>query len=334
MTATRMGLFADLEVQLDPWEAGYGEEFPLEAAGDEPELDILMDVELPAQDWRPIEPIPAAPPARLVFVDGVRRLEARFLVRRGEKLCRGAFGSFAVGAVAVSQGVATVDRAHAERVAVIGSGEKLPAPVPVMPALTYKPASTASSEADGPLRFIQGEMRAAEERLARELADDEQTLVVTDGPLTFQDPVRGAAVGYIKRIFKLYLHPADLALGLLTRLPAGARTPLFALRAPQRFGRYSWFVRLAPPGSGDSELAGLARLEVSESLGVDSARRLADATAHTLVAFAPGRGRDPRSPQNLLPIGALESQLRRLLGDARLIRRNVESLIARESRRR
>jgi len=333
MIETRSGLFADLDVQLDPWDAGYAEEFPLEAA-DEPEPDVLMDVECPVKDWRPIEPAPAAPPARLVFVDGVRRLEARFFVRRGEKLCRGAFGSFAVGAVAVAEGVATVERQRAEHVAVVGSGEKFPAAVPVMPALTYEPASTISTEPDGPLRFIQGQMRTAEERLARELADEPHTLVVTDGPLTFQDPVRGAAVGYIKRILRLYLQPAAMAIVLLARLPAGARTPIFALRAPQRFGRYSWFIRLAPPGRGDSELAGLARLEVSESVGLEAARRLADATAQALLPFAPGRGRDPRSPQNLLPIGALESHLRRLLGDARLIRRNLESLIARESRRR
>jgi hypothetical protein len=331
MSAARSGVFADLEVQIDPWEPGYGEEFALDAGSDEPEPEVTLDLELPAGEWRPIEPAPGAGPPRLVFVDGVRRLEARFIVRRGEKMCRGAFGSFAVGAVAVEQGVANVERARAERLAVVGSGEKLPSPVPVMPALTYEPATTASAEADGPLRHLQEQMRAAEERLARELADDAQALVLTDGPLTFQDPVRGAAVGYIKRIFKLYL-PAPLGLGLLARLSAGARTPVFALRGPQRFGRYSWFMRLAPPGAGDSELGGLARLEVSESVGIEAARRLADATAACLVAFTPGRSRDPRSPQNLLPIGALESYLRRRLGDARLIRRNLESLIARESR--
>jgi uncharacterized protein len=73
------------------------------------------------------------------------------------------------------------------------------------------------------------------------------------------------------------------------------------------------------------------RLEVSDAVGGEEARRLADATAAVLPAFAPSRSRDPRAPQNLLPIGALEAQLRRRLGDARLIRRRIASLLARET---
>jgi hypothetical protein len=81
----------------------------------------------------------------------------------------------------------------------------------------------------------------------------------------------------------------------------------------------------------DADLTGLVRLEVSEVVGVDAARALADASAALLPAFVPTRGRDPRAPQNLLPIGALEARLRRRLGDTRLIRRRVTALIARES---
>jgi hypothetical protein len=109
-----------------------------------------------------------------------------------------------------------------------------------------------------------------------ELSDADDTLVIVDGPLTFEEPIRGAAVGYIKRIFKLYLPREHL--GLLARLKAGERTPLFALRSSRRFVRFSWFVRLADPHLGDSELAGIARLEVSETVGVEAARRLANAT--------------------------------------------------------
>jgi hypothetical protein len=171
-------------------------------------------------------------------------------------------------------------------------------------------------------------MRVAEERLGRDLAGGEHALVVMDGPLTFEEPGQGGAVGYIKRLFRLYLPPEHLA--LLGRLLPGARTPLFALRSTKRFARYSWFLRLARPQAVDSDLAGIVRLEVSDSVGREEARRLADVTAATLPAFAPPRSRDPRAPQNLLPIGALESQLRRRLGDPRVARRRIESLIARE----
>lgn len=183
------------------------------------------------------------------------------------------------------------------------------------------------AEADGPLRAIHNEMRGAEERLAHSLSDHEDTVVVADGPLTFEDPVRGAVVGYIKRLFKLYL--PENRQHVLSRLTTGTRTPLFGLRATRRFARYAWFIRLAPRQLADSELSGIVRLEVSDSIGVDAAKRLADATAFLLPKFAPPRSRDPRSPQNLLPIGALEAKLRRRLGDARLIRRHIETLIAR-----
>jgi hypothetical protein len=91
-------------------------------------------------------------------------------------------------------------------------------------------------------------------------------------------------------------------------------------------------VRLARPQVADSELAGIARLEVSEAVGIETALRLANASTVILPLFVPSRWRDPRSPQNLLPIGALEASLRRHMGDGRLIRRHIETLIAREAR--
>ncbi len=322
-------VFGDLQVMVDPWEVDYGPELPLEDVPEETPEDVGLDVELAPDAWQPIVPPPEAAPKRMVFVDGVRRIDARLIARRAGGVCHGAFGSYAVGAVAVTDGRAHHERIHADRIVVIGSGQALPGQVAVSNVLRYRPVSTASPEVDGPLRAIQDEMRLAEERLAREVADQEGTLVVADGPLTFEDPVRGGAVGYIKRLFKLYL--PEPYVPLLASLPAGARTPLFALRSTRRFARYAWFLRLARPHAAESDLSGIVRLEVSESVGAEAARHYANATAHLLPRFAPGRGRDPRSPQNLLPIGALEARLRRQLGDARLIRRHIESLIAREA---
>src|SRR5262249_55532709 len=149
-------------------------------------------------------------------------------------------------------------------------------------------------------------------------ADLADTLVVTDGPLGAEG--KGNAVGLIKRISELYL--PNCLVPVLIRLAAGTRTPLFAIRATnRRFDRLAWFLRLPPVLPGESELHGLVRLEVAESLGTTGARLLADLTAVLLPRFAPPRARDPRSPQNLLPIGALEQQLRRALGDQRLVRR-------------
>jgi hypothetical protein len=80
----------------------------------------------------------------------------------------------------------------------------------------------------------------------------------------------------------------------------------------------------------ESDMTGLVRLEVAEGLGLAEATRLADMTTAVIPAFVPSRSRDPRAPQNLVPIGALESHLRHSLGDARLIHRRLATLLARE----
>ena len=54
---------------------------------------------------------------------------------------------------------------------------------------------------------------------------------------------------------------------------------------------------------------------------------------HNLPRFASRPEHDPRAPQNLLPVGALETQLRHELGDARYIRRLIEDYISEERAR-
>ena len=63
-------------------------------------------------------------------------------------------------------------------------------------------------------------------------------------------------------------------------------------------------------------MAGIVRLEVAAHDGLEAALRLADLTSAALPRFAPRPGRDPRAPQNLFPISALENMLRHRLGDA------------------
>ena len=66
--------------------------------------------------------------------------------------------------------------------------------------------------------------------------------------------------------------------------------------------------------------AGVLRCEVRASLGLAAAGSMADRVSALLPAFA-GRGSDPRTPQNLVPVAGLETWLRHRMGDARLIRR-------------
>jgi uncharacterized protein len=326
-----MAIFGNLAVQLDPWQVDYGSELPIdEAAEPAPDEAVALDIEVAPDNWQPIKPAEAALPAQLIFVDGVRRIEARLIARRQKSLCHGAFGSHAVGAVKVLDSAAVCEEPCIGRIIVIGSGESVGAAVPVKTDLVYQPLSTSDTHPDAPLRALQENMRREEERLGRELASADGALVIADGPLTFEEATRAAVLGYIKRIFRLYLPREHL--DILAGLRAGERTPLFALRSSRRFVRFSWFMRLAQPEPADSELTGIARLEVSEAIGFEAARRLANASTVILPRFVPGRWRDPRSPQNLLPIGALEASLRRHMGDGRLIRRHIETLIATEAR--
>lgn len=321
-------LFGPFQVRVDPWEVDYGSETPLEPLDDKPDEDVVIDVELPADQWAPLNPGPVRAPERLYFVDGVRRLETRLVVNNSGQILHGGFGSYAVGCVEVRQGRATFGDQDLGREVILGSGQCLPHDVTVQPNLMYVARSAKESEPDAPLRTIQANMRRAEFRLARRLTDLADTLVVTDGPLGAEG--KGNAVGLIKRISELYL-PICLV-PVLTRLPAGSRTPLFAIRGKsRRFARLAWFLRLASVLPGESELHGLVRLEVAESVGATGARFLADLTAVLLPRFAPARARDPRSPQNLLPVGALERQLRHALGDQRLVRRWIHTLVAREA---
>lgn len=172
-------------------------------------------------------------------------------------------------------------------------------------------------------------MRTEESRLARELSDQPDTLVIADGPLRHEQGGRGLSVGFVKRISRLYL-PAP-CLTFLATLPAQRRTPVFAILAGGNgFARFSWYVRLAERWPGESDFHGLVRLEVHQEVGKLKAIELADLTTTLLPRFAPPRSRDPRSPQNLLPIGALENRLRRELGDQQLLRRWIAALIVRE----
>lgn len=333
------GLF---DVRLDGWDIGYGAEFQADFEGALDERDVLdLDVERPAHAWMPVAPATVAAPRTLVFIDGVRRLDARLVVRSGDITCYGAFGSYAVGAVIAEPGrKARVGEPIIVRHLIYGSGQLPEAPVHVGKALDYLPLSTPDVEPDGPLTALQIAMRRAEAELAVSGAFEIDRVsgapsagapvVVCDGPLQEASASSLApaqdVVGLIKRVYKLYL-PITLR-GVLGRLQPGERTPVFRIGTEDPRSRLAWFLRLAAPGRAESELSGLVRLEVDAARGVRYACQLADEMATRLPAFAPSRARDPRAPQNLLPIGALEQHLRHRLGDPRLIHRKIAEAIA------
>jgi hypothetical protein len=131
-------------------------------------------------------------------------------------------------------------------------------------------------------------------------------------------------VGLIKRISLPYLDPSKFALA--TFLSLGERTPLFLISDGKR-DRYSWYLRIGIGRSFDHVLAGVIRLEIGAAIGLEGARHLAGMSAVVLPRFASLAVRDARAPQNLVPVGALEEELRRRMGDPLMIRRAIEKRI-------
>jgi hypothetical protein len=172
-------------------------------------------------------------------------------------------------------------------------------------------------------------MRDAEANLGQAvLAGSAADLVVVDGPLGYAAP--GALVGMVKRQSRSYLDAGRAA--VIAQLGAGDRTPMFKL-SQQRLERYSWYLRLADGRRIDGAMAGVVRLEVDAHQGLGSAQALADVASAALPAFASAPGRDPRAPQNLYPVGALETRLRHRLGDAELVHRAIEATLLKELQR-
>jgi hypothetical protein len=169
-------------------------------------------------------------------------------------------------------------------------------------------------------------MRIAEAELAEEIAVA-GVLTVLDGTLAAVRAPEAAIVGYVKTHHRALLSPDQHA--RVPRLRAGERTTLFQLHRQGLRGRpYSCYFRLADSGPLASPWSGVVRLEVPESGGLEHARLLIDAVAAVLGPFAGVPHRDPRAPQNLQPIGALETRLRHLLGSPALAMRAVRDAVA------
>ena len=83
---------------------------------------------------------------------------------------------------------------------------------------------------EAPLRGLHREMRAVEELFARKLAADPKVLLLVDGPLSIGDATPGRVVGFVKRLFKLYLGQEQLP--VLRALPV--RSADACVSDPQR----------------------------------------------------------------------------------------------------
>ncbi len=308
-------------LRVDPWDPEYGASIEFD-----PELEPAAGLDLTVEEpgaWAPL-PAPRVQAGRCcAFVDGVRRIDARLFAEEDDVTAPALAGSWAVGC-AWSSRPPSIEDVTIGRELVIGGG------LPPTPLLTWAAHFAASSVPGAdpldPLRRLQNQMREAEAVLAREaLASQRAELVVADGPLGYAMP--GRIVGMVKRQSRVYLDGARAQ--VIPRLEAGERTPMFKL-GHQRLERFSWYLRLTAGRRIDGALAGIVRLEVDASQGLEAARETAELAGSVLPTFASHPGHDPRAPQNLYPVGALETLLRHRLGDALLIRRAIEAALLEE----
>jgi uncharacterized protein len=305
-------------LHVEGWAPEYG-------AAVEPDADLTpaegaVDVDVEDRRWEPVAGTDDGC-AVVAFVDGVRRIDARLLLDAETGPIPGLCGSYGVGAAVWhrEERRSEIVGAVVERVAVLGSGAS-PSLPPMSGGLAYTPMSVADDDPVALVRAVHDAMRRREARLAEELAAG-GAFVVADGPLYEYTP--GEKVGYVKSHRRTYL-TGDHA-SIVGALPAGHRTPLFTI-GEGGYRRYSWYVRLAERGSGHS-WSGIVRCEASAHLELDLVLTLADRCAAVLPLVGSQPHIDPRAPQNLVPIAALERHLRHLLGDAGLVLRGLRSAL-------
>lgn len=293
---------------IEPWAPEYGT--PL--AGELEQTSVVpdVDVEVPAARWAPVEPA-AEPAGSVLFVDGVRRVDANVWIGEAQPVL-GICATYAAGAVRCD-GEAKVVAAEVRR----GLFTSAPGAEDVATRHgRYEVRATSGESSEELWLGLQQRMGELEQEVAGRHLDAE--MIVTDGPLTGRQHIPGA-VGYVKTHRVQYLPPALQP--VVAALRPGQRTPLFLTTTS--WSRYSWYAKL--PGGGDGPMAGVVRCEASADQDVASARRVADRVSVTLPRYASASHKDPRAPQNLYPIGGLERELRRRLGDPQLLYRALRA---------
>jgi hypothetical protein len=318
-----------MRFSVDPWDPGYGASLDVDEL-DESKARVVTDVELPEDRWHPLDPDREVEPrAATLFVDGVRRIDARVWVDEppddtmaSPALC----ASYAAGVVCCCAG----DGAH-----LLAFDVRRGLFTTATHAVDIPTTAGTYGVSRAKLRPNTAPIQALSLALQARLGDAEINTAVTaraalDGHvrseggdlLMIDGPLRGRqhlprALGYIKSHRSGYL-PIHLN-RLVASLSPGQRTPVFLLGSS--WDRYTWYLRL--PCTPGAPWAGIVRLECSATLDATDAIGMAWLSQATLCRYASIEYKDTRAPQNLYPIAGLERQLRRRLGDGMLLYRGL-----------
>jgi hypothetical protein len=313
---------------VDAWDPSYGSSFEGSEAGEGPasasSAQVDTDVEVPAAQWAPIDVSPSVRRPDVVFlVDGVRRNDAGLWTAEEDGTSyAGLAASYAAGVVRcdLAQGVAELVGWHVGR----GLFTASPSAADLQAgSVRYEVHRVSGAgEASKLPAAVQAPLTALEIEISSMARDGGADLLVVDGPLRNRRHLP-RTIGYVKTQQKQYL-PAALT-AVVTSLKPAQRTPVFHLGTV--WGGWSWYLRL--PGGSGAPWSGIVRVECSPDLTPGEAVDLAEISGATLPRFASSPYKDPRAPQNLVPIAGLERRLRGLLGDARVLHRALTLATAR-----
>ena len=337
-----------MNLRLDPWAAEYNTAYYAEVTNrEDDQVSLNTALEQAADAWQPIQqPAPETTWTDIFFLDGSRRVEARVLLEQDRRqLAFGAMGSYAVGAVSCcahfSRPATFVDDMRVKRICALSSGyDRVNEPTPLevnavapfqLGHLRYDIIPTEETDADAVVRKLQQEMLEAEKALAGNLADSHpQALIVVDGRRSLLSRERNL-VGYVKTIHDIKINRAQL--DVVQRLEQGERSPIYLVnpgRSEQQY--FEWFLRLRDPRPWLYSLAGMVRLQAYAGNDADAylndTINLANWLSATLPTLASRQHQDPRAPQQLLPIRALEAELRRLMGNPAILRRRITRFLS------
>lgn len=317
---------------VDGWDPNYGTTLEVEADAAESVARVVTDVERTPDQWAPIAHSEVDRPQATIFVDGVRRIEARIWIDEMDRadtdlpateasaaLC----ASYAAGSVCCCGRGAHLIHTEVRRGLFTVATHAVDLPTW---AGTYKMFPTVIKEGRGLAMSLSASLQhqlstleitaavAARAQLPGHGVADQHELLVVDGPVRGRDSLP-RVLGFIKSHQAAYLEPGLHA--IVGTLAAGERTPVFLLGTS--WDRFSWYLRL--PCLPGQPWAGIARIECAANLAAHEVVALANLSQAVLPRFASAEYKDPRAPQNLYPVSGLEKELRRRLGDSSLLYR-------------
>jgi hypothetical protein len=225
-----------LRFSVDPWDPAYGVAVDVEEL-DTSTAEVAVDLEVSANEWAPIRPAAEGGPTTILFLDGVRRVDAHIWIDGGDGTVHGGIcASYSAGAVR-SDGTAEIADAAVGRGLFSASPHSADLVTGAGTFNTYMTTGALPAQLALALQEAMGrtEIAVAERACAREVCD----LVVIDGPLRQRTHLRNA-IGFVKTHHVAYLPPDQHQ--LVAQLAPGERTPLFTLGTS--WTRVSWYLRL------------------------------------------------------------------------------------------